>query len=116
MDWKIVHHWVEEATLWSQLFINAWAILTGIAVLLTGWTRHKFTPGTVLMLAGPCLILVAWCFGCGFSWWLLVEGLAEQHIGPLPIALQAMIFIVPTVFMFWYMIREIRQKIHQAEG
>ena len=102
MDWKEIHHWAEEATMWSQLFINAWLILTAISVVVSNWAKRKLSQFDILVLAGLSFLLIAWAFAGGFSWWFLVEGMYEQKFGPMPTAIQVMIFAIPTIYTFWY--------------
>jgi hypothetical protein len=115
MDWKLIHHWAEEATLWSQLFINSWAILTGIAIVISKWVKRALSPLDVLILASLSFLLIAWAFGGGLSWWFLVEGLYEPRFGPLPLPIQVVIFGVPTAWMFYYYVHIFRQEIGKRQ-
>jgi hypothetical protein len=111
VDWKTIHKAVEEVTLWTQLFINLWVVVTGISAVVSAWAGRKLTQMDVLILAGLAFILVAWAFACGFSWWLLVELAAEQWFRPLPLPVQIIVFAIPTAGMFWFYAYQYRQQI-----
>ncbi len=66
------------------------------------------TQSIILILARPLPLVAFHLLPVSFCWWLLVAGLYEEKVGPMPLCVQVLLFAVPTIDVLWYFVCSIK--------